>query len=401
MCVEWKELRCALRGVSAYKQLTGAPELALMGQLLDALEAGRGEEALDRYTQLFYTLKEGNYAGLGAWLWDALRYRTSPYARRVEEGREDPVLTAAARRDVETLGRLAALDSRVLVDAMAARLPRAYEPVCAALPGWEPAAPFSFEALTAFYRTHGAGLFAQYRAFLWEGGELRPVADPDSPGPEEMLGYRRQREQVQANTRAMLEGRAVNNVLLYGESGTGKSATVKSLLALPGFENLRLIEVQKEELADLPDLIRALAGRKPKFILFIDDLAFDQDDRTYSALKTILEGGLEKRPANVAIYATSNRRHLVRQTFSDRAGDEVDAFETIQEKTSLAERFGLRIPYLALSKAEYLDMVEAMAARAGIAMDREELRAEAVKWEMHHPGRTPRIVRQFIASLAM
>ena len=131
----------------------------------------------------------------------------------------------------------------------------------------------------------------------------------------------------------------------------------------------------------------------------MDDLAFDQDDRTYSALKTILEGGLERRPANVAIYATSNRRHLVRQTFSDRAGDEVDASETIQEKTSLAERFGLRIPYLAMSKAEYLDMVDRMAEYHGIQMDRETLHAEAVKWEMHHPGRTPRVVRQFIASL--
>ena len=157
--------------------------------------------------------------------------------------------------------------------------------------------------------------------------------------------------------------------------------------------------MQKEELADLPSLIRSLEGRRRKFILFIDDLAFDQDDRTYSVLKTILEGGLERRPANVAIYATSNRRHLVRQTFSDRAGDEVDAFETIQEKTSLSDRFGLRIPYLALGKPEYLDMVERMAALCGVEMEREALRAEAVKWEMRHPGRTPRTAKQFIASL--
>ena len=214
-----------------------------------------------------------------------------------------------------------------------------------------------------------------------------------------MLGYELQREQVIANTRAMLEGKAVNNVLLYGDSGTGKSATVKSLLSQPGFDQLRLIEVQKEGLADMPRLMRTLGGRRLKFILFIDDLAFDKDDTTYSVMKTILEGGLERRPANVAIYATSNRRHLVRQTFSDRAGDEVDASETIQEKTSLAERFGLRIPYLALNQGDYLTMVERMAELYGVKLDKQELRTGALRWEMRHPGRTPRTAKQFIASL--
>ena len=164
-------------------------------------------------------------------------------------------------------------------------------------------------------------------------------------------------------------------------------------------EGLRLIEVQKDGMADMPRLIRTLAGRKLKFILFIDDLTFDQDDKTYSAMKTILEGGLERRPDNVAIYATSNRRHLVRQTFSDRAGDEVDAVETIQEKTSLAERFGVRIPYLALNQAEFLDMVERMADLYGVDIDRQALRTGAIRWEMRHPGRTPRTARQYIASL--
>ena len=149
----------------------------------------------------------------------------------------------------------------------------------------------------------------------------------------------------------------------------------------------------------MPQLIRSLAGRRQKFILFIDDLAFDQDDKTYSALKTILEGTLEKRPANVAIYATSNRRHLVRQTFADRAGDEVDTFETISEKTALAERFGLRIPYLTMNKAGYLALVDHLAAQAGISMDRDALHAQAMTWEIRHAGRTPRVARQFVASL--
>jgi hypothetical protein len=172
------------------------------------------------------------------------------------------------------------------------------------------------------------------------------------------------------------------------------------MLYIPGFEALRLIEVQKNCLHGLPQLIRSLAGRKQKFILFIDDLAFDQDDNTYSALKTILEGGLERRPVNVAIYATSNRRHLVRQTFAERAGDEVDTFETISEKTALAERFGLRIPYLTMNKPDYLALVDHLARLAGVSMEKDVLHAQAMTWEIRHAGRTPRTARQFIASLA-
>ena len=392
-------LRCALRGVCAYKHLMGGPLPTLSLSLLEALADGRGEEALESYTSLFFTLAQQGYPGLGSWFADALRDQDSPYASALERGKATAALEAAARRDVEAFCQLAALDCQDVIARMRELLPAEYDPILEELPHWQAGAPFSFDGLREFYLSNGAGLFARNRAFLWEGGQLLPVADPDSPGPEEMMGYERQRSQVVSNTKSLLEGNLVNNVLLYGDSGTGKSATVKSLLSIPGFEDLRLIEVQKEELGDMPDLIRMLAGRRRKFILFIDDLAFDQDDRTYSVLKTILEGGLERRPANVAIYATSNRRHLVRQTFSDRAGDEVDAFETIQEKTSLAERFGLRIPYLSLNKAEFLTLVDRLAALQGIQQDPETLHAAAIAWEMHHPGRTPRTATQFIHSL--
>ena len=222
---------------------------------------------------------------------------------------------------------------------------------------------------------------------------------PDFVPEEELWGYRLQRDQVVANTRALIQGRQVNNVLLYGDPGTGKSATVKALLGVPGFESLRLIEVHKTDLGDFGQLLRQLAHRPQKFILFIDDLAFDQDDMTYSVLKSVLEGGLEPRPDNVAVYATSNRRNLVRQSFSDRRGDEVDINETVQEKTSLAERFGLRIPFTALNRNQFLEMVEELAQRKGVCCDREVLRAEAVKWEMRHPSRTPRTALQFLANL--
>ena len=394
-----RELRAALQGISAYKNIAQKPIMIRVAQLLDALSKDQGEAAVAAYTDIFYLLRCEGCAGVGDWLHNCLRFEDSPFPAALDRGACDPALESAARRDIETFVLLAEYDCDRLIAALKRSLPDEYIPVLANLPRWTAGAPFSFHSLSHFYSQTGAGLFAKHRAFLWEDGQLFPIPDPDCPGPQEMLGYEQQREAVLANARALAAGHWVNNVLLFGDSGTGKSATVKSLLAVPGLEELRLIEVQKEGLADLPHLIRTLGGKRQKFILFIDDLAFDQDDHTYSILKTILEGGLEKRPDNVAIYATSNRRNLVRQTFSDRTGDEVDASETIQEKTSLAERFGLRVPYLALDKPHFLDMVEQMAALYGVDMDPATLRAEAVKWEMRHPGRTPRTARQFITSL--
>ena len=393
-------LRAQLRGLSAFRSLLDTPMLKDALQLLDAAARRDGEGALAAYDQMFYRLKAEGYSGLGTWLWDTLRYTETPFGDLAGSGRSDPELEGAARRDVDALLQLARLGAEDIRVALKPILTEEYVSVLDNLPAWETGAPFTFEELAAFYQENGAGLYAKYRAFLWEEGRLVPVADPDCPHPVELLGYDQQRKQVLDNTRLLVEGKPSNNVLLFGDGGTGKSATVKSMLYLPGMENLRLIEIQKENLVGMPRLIRSLAGRRQSFILFIDDLAFDQDDKTYSSLKTILEGGLEKRPLNVAIYATSNRRHLVRQTFSDRAGDEVDAFETISEKTALAERFGLRIPYMTMSKSEYLALIDHLAGLYHVEMNREVLHAKAMEWEIRHAGRTPRVARQFIASLS-
>ena len=392
-------LRAQLRGLSAFRSLLDTPMLKDALQLLDAAARRDGGGALAAYDQMFYCLKAEGYSGLGTWMWDTLRYTETPYGDLAGSGRSDPELEGAARRDVDALLQLARLGAEDIRVALKPILTEEYVSVLDNLPAWETGAPFTFEELAAFYQENGAGLYAKYRAFLWEEGRLVPVADPDCPHPVELLGYDQQRKQVLDNTRLLVEGKPSNNVLLFGDGGTGKSATVKSMLYLPGMENLRLIEIQKENLVGMPRLIRSLAGRRQSFILFIDDLAFDQDDKTYSSLKTILEGGLEKRPLNVAIYATSNRRHLVRQTFSDRAGDEVDAFETISEKTALAERFGLRIPYMTMSKSEYLALIDHLAGLYHVEMNREVLHAKAMEWEIRHAGRTPRVARQFIASL--
>ena len=198
----------------------------------------------------------------------------------------------------------------------------------------------------------------------------------------------------------MLSGKPTNNVLLYGDSGTGKSATVKSLVNIPEFYNLRLIEIAKNSLDELTELIRQISRHTQKFIIYIDDLSFEQEDKGFSALKTALEGGLERRPDNVAIYVTSNRRHMIRESFSDRQGDDVHVRETMEERTSLSERFGLRLSYLALDKKKYQDMVLSMCHRMGLDLPDNQILVEANRWEIQHGGRTPRVAVQLVEKLA-
>lgn len=396
-----KPMLAALRGVAAYQDILTQPVMERALSLLACAAHGDGLGGLEAYTGLFYQLRLEGQAGLGGWLGEALRWSEGPYPRLAERGDRDPALEQAARLDISAFELLASVDCDKWLAHLGKFLDSDYQGVLTSLPRWRSGVPFSFEALTGAYRREGAGQFARYRAFVWEHGALVPVAHPDSPSSRQLLGYDEQRAEVERNTRALVEGRYVNNVLLYGESGTGKSATVKHLLTLPGMEELRLIEADKADLGGLPALIRRLDGRRQKFIVFIDDLTFDRDDPTYSVLKTILEGGVERRPQNVAVYATSNRRHLVRQTISERAGDEMDRSETIREKTSLADRFGVRVLFQGLDKAEFLALVDMLAEQHGVELGREELHRQAVAWERLHGAQTPRTALQFILSLAM
>ena len=389
----------ALRGVTAYKDVLSQPVMERALRLLSCTAYGDGLGGLEAYTDLFYQLRVEGHPGLGHWLGEALRWSEGPYPLLAERDGRDPALEQAARLDISAFQLLAGVDCDKWLSQLGKLLDSDYQGVLTGLPRWQRGIPFSFDALTQAYRQEGAGPFARYRAFVWEDGALLPVACPDSPAAHELLGYDSQRAQVERNTRALVEGKAVNNVLLYGESGTGKSATVKHLLTLPGMEELRLIEADKADLSGLPSLIRKLDGRRQRFIVFIDDLTFDRDDATYSVLKTILEGGVERRPSNVAVYATSNRRHLVRQTISERAGDEMDRSETIREKTSLADRFGVRVLFQGLDKKSFLDLVDMLADRHAVDLPPDQLHQQAVAWERLHGAQTPRTALQFVLSL--
>jgi len=263
------------------------------------------------------------------------------------------------------------------------------------------------DALIGFYEKNGSGSFARYKAFVWEPkegtGYLKGIQAPDPIRLSDLIGYQTQREVVLENTRQFLAGNPANNVLLYGDRGTGKSSTVKALLNAFHSQGLRLIEVPKRHLLDLPAVMRQIAGRRGKFIIFIDDLAFEDNEENYTSLKAVLEGGIATKPQNTLIYATTNRRHLIRETFSEREGlqsgretDEVSAADTMQEKLSFADRFGITVVYTAPNQTQFLEIVTAMAAQRGLKLDTDVLKQKALQWEMRYNGRSPRTARQFI-----
>ncbi len=288
----------------------------------------------------------------------------------------------------------------------AAGLPRSrLKESLAAVGDWATALP----ELLAHYATAGAGLFAHYLAFRWVRaggrGELVGIAHPDPVRLDDLFGYDGERRLLLQNTEQFLAGFPANNILLYGDRGTGKSSTIKALLNEYGERGLRLIEVPRELLGDYSQICNLVRDRREKFILFVDDLSFDEHETSYKGLKAILEGSLEAKPSNLLLYATSNRRHLVQERFSDRHGaandgDEIHSQDTAQEKLSLSDRFGITITFLAPDQDRYLAIVAALAAQRGLRLAAEELRARALAWAARHNGRSGRSARQFVDHLS-
>ncbi len=258
----------------------------------------------------------------------------------------------------------------------------------------------ALEDLAAYYREFGTGLFAQYWALRWESGQLVGIGHPDPVQLNELVGYESQRDALLKNTEFLLAGYPALHVLLYGSRGSGKSSLVKGLLHEYGDRHLRLIEVAKSDLKELPAIVEHLRGMPQKFIIFVDDLSFEEDDDAFKALKVVLEGNLTARPQNVVVYATSNRRHLIREFFGDRprpnALEEVHAWDTVQEKLSFSDRFGLTLTFEPADQPTYLTIVRHLAAQAGINLSQEDLEYRALQWATRHNGRSGRTARQFI-----
>ncbi len=243
-------------------------------------------------------------------------------------------------------------------------------------------------------------MFAKYHMFSLKDGKITPVRHPDPQRLADFSGYELERSRIIANTKALLQGCPCNNVLLYGDAGAGKSSTVKAIVNEYKDEGLRLIEVKKNELFYLPDILDSLAKNPLKFIIFIDDLSFAADDSDFGALKAILEGSVSGRSRNIAIYATSNRRHLVKERLSDREGDDLHMQDTIQELTSLSARFGLKVTFSKPDKKLYESIVRDLAKQYHIEMPEDELFLKAEAHALRSGGRSPRTAKQFIEYLA-
>lgn len=256
------------------------------------------------------------------------------------------------------------------------------------------------QELAAYYHQFGTGLFAEYKALRWQGGKFVGISHFDAVKLNELAGYESQKATLLKNTEFLLSGQMALHVLLYGSRGSGKSSLVKALLNEYGERNLRLLEVAKSQLQDLPTIVEQLRGVPQKFIIFVDDLSFEEDDDAFKALKVVLEGNLTARPQNVVVYATSNRRHLVREFFTDRpAGreqQEVHAWDTMQEKLSFSDRFGLTLTFEPVDQKTYLTIIHHLANLAGINLPQEDLEHQALQWATRHNGRSGRTARQFI-----
>lgn len=257
----------------------------------------------------------------------------------------------------------------------------------------------TFANLSDHYKTMGRGLAARYIALVWENG-LSGIQDFDCMPLEDLIGIELQKKVLVSNTLRLLQGKSANNVLLFGDSGTGKSSCVKALVHDYHDQGLRLLELRKHQLVELDRILAVLGQSKYKYIIFMDDLSFEEGELGYKALKAVLEGKAARIPENVLFYATSNRMHLIRETWSDRVVErqEVHLSDTMQEKLSLSERFGLSVSFILPSQDEYFAIVAHMCTKHGIPYD-DDTRAKALRWAMQESGFSGRTARQFISSL--
>lgn len=376
---------------------------------LSALSVFRGILE-DETVQAFLTLlREPTTANYGSFV--NLLYRTTddltecilgavtenenPFMLRLAAYEEVPEnIEKAAKAELEALQEIAELSSAEVKKAMG-------EHAAYVSSEWKTTHVNFLKAYTermGCLSTRGCGIFAEYYAFTLKNGRLVPIKNPDPQRLSQLSGYELERGKVISNTLALLNDKPAANVLLYGDAGTGKSSTVKAIVNEYRNDGLRLIELNKTQLPELPDVIERIAKNPLKFIIFIDDVSFSSDDDNFSSLKAVLEGSAAAKTSNMAIYATSNRRHLVKEKFSDRDGDDMHASDTREELISLSERFGLKVAFLKPDKENYLKIVANLAKENGIEVT-DELLMGAEAFALRRNGRSGRAAKHYIQSV--
>ena len=393
-----REWNARLHGLVVFRSLLDDPVVAKLLDLTDRMEAGAPGygPVCDAVAQFEAALFE-HTTNWGSYLSAAVLEAETVCVRQAASGTLAPALQTALDSELAFLQALCGLTLDELLAAAGSATGQAQE--LAFLPRWETSSidlPAAYAQRMSEVGKKGYGMFAKHHVFTVENGQLVPVKYPDPQRLSELPGYEKEREKVIANTKALLAGMPANNVLLYGDAGTGKSSAVKAIANEFAPEGLRLVEVKKNQLYQIPDLMDKLAANPLKFILFIDDLSFTANDDNFAALKAILEGSVGGRARNIAVYATSNRRHLIKETLTDRTGDDIHEADTRQELMSLSARFGLTVTFQRPEKARFETILEELARQHHIQMPVDQLLVKAEAFAIRAGGRSPRVAKQFI-----
>ena len=397
-----REWNARLHGLVVFRSLLDDPVVAKLVDLTDRMEAGAPGygPVCDAVAQFEAALFE-HTTNWGSYLSAAVLEAETVCVRQAASGTLAPALQTALDSELAFLQALCGLTLDELLAAAGSATGQAQE--LAFLPRWETSGidlPAAYAQRMSEVGKKGYGMFAKHHVFTVENGQLVPVKYPDPQRLSELPGYEKEREKVIANTKALLAGMPANNVLLYGDAGTGKSSAVKAIANEFAPEGLRLVEVKKNQLYQIPDLIDKLAANPLKFILFIDDLSFTANDDNFAALKAILEGSVGGRAKNIAVYATSNRRHLIKETLTDRTGDDIHEADTRQELMSLSARFGLTVTFQRPDKVRFEEILLDLAKQYGVQMPSDQLFIKGEAFAIRAGGRSPRVARQFIELLS-
>ena len=381
-----REWNARLHGLVVFRSLLDDPVVAKLLDLTDRMEAGAPGygPVCDAVAQFEAALFE-HTTNWGSYLSAAVLEAETVCVRQAASGTLAPALQTALDSELAFLQALCGLTLDELLAAAGSATGQAQE--LAFLPRWETSSidlPAAYAQRMSEVGKKGYGMFAKHHVFTVESGQLVPVKYPDPQRLSELPGYEKEREKVIANTKALLAGMPANNVLLYGDAGTGKSSAVKAIANEFAPEGLRLVEVKKNQLYQIPDLMDKLAANPLKFILFIDDLSFTANDDNFAALKAILEGSVGGRAKNIAVYATSNRRHLIKETLTDRTGDDIHEADTRQELMSLSARFGLTVTFQRPEKARFETILAELAKQHGIDMPMDQLLVKAEALSLIH-----------------
>lgn len=374
----------------------------VISSLYDLLNSVDSEDILRKQSLFFKTVSKNK--SLKSYISKCILTDDNTFTEAACAGKESSLskaVTDAVKSDLMKLEQIASVTSE---DVISFVNDEDIKEILKTVPDWEVGtaeAPLSenwsnqVEDLIEYHRKNGYGIYSKHIAFTWRNKKIIPIKYVDPITLSDLKNYENQRQRVVDNTEGFVKGHPANNVLLYGDRGTGKSSTVHAILNEYHTQGLRMIEIPKSAVSDLTLIREAISGSPMKFIIYIDDLSFDSNDSSFSELKAALEGSLSGKQSNTLIYATSNRRHLIRESFSDRQ-NEMNKNDIMQEQLSLSDRFGLTITFLNPNKAEYLDIVEKIALDRNMEVDLEELCEKAERWATRRGGRSPRCAKQFI-----